>query len=273
MRATSARATGPRATDLLTVGEIARRSGFTQSAVRYYDALGLLSAIRTLGGQRRFQRGSLRRLALIRAARNMGLSLEEIAAALASLPRERIPGQADWAGLSDSLSKRLDEQIEALEALRDQLTGCIGCGCMSLDNCRAFNPADSASADGPGAAYLPELLRGASPASRQAEHHAPGTVNATCPTWPVCCMRLTGTTWATYLPGGSPKKLTVRGRAVNDRSRATDVLAATPVAPARCTEMRYPTPRPASGQLSVTAPGCGRALTRVTPGTGGQPSG
>ena len=104
MRATRVPAAGPRATDLLTVGEIARRSGFTESAVRYYDDLGLLSATRTAGGQRRFQRGSLRRLALIRAARNLGLSLEEIAAALAALPRERIPAQADWAGLSDGLS-------------------------------------------------------------------------------------------------------------------------------------------------------------------------
>ena len=164
MGATQVRAAGPRATDLLTVGEIARRSGFTQSAIRYYDELGLLSAARTAGGQRRFQRSSLRRLALIRAARNMGLSLDEISAALA-LPREGIPGQADWAGLSDGLRKRLDEQINALEALRDQLTGCIGCGCMSLDNCGAFNPADSASSDGPGAAYLPALLRRACPAS------------------------------------------------------------------------------------------------------------
>jgi MerR family redox-sensitive transcriptional activator SoxR len=165
MGATQVRAAGPRATDLLTVGEIARRSGFTQSAIRYYDELGLLSAARTAGGQRRFQRSSLRRLALIRAARNMGLSLDEISAALATLPRERIPGQADWAGLSDGLRKRLDEQITALEALRDQLTGCIGCGCMSLDNCGAFNPADSASSDGPGAAYFPALLRRACPAS------------------------------------------------------------------------------------------------------------
>jgi len=163
MRATHAHAAAPRSTDLLTVGEIARRSGFTQSAVRYYDGLGLLSAARTAGGQRRFQRSSLRRLALIRAARNMGLSLDEIAAALGALPRERIPVQADWAELSDGLRKRLDEQINALEALRDQLTGCIGCGCMSLGECPAFNPADSASADGPGAAYLPALLRRACP--------------------------------------------------------------------------------------------------------------
>jgi MerR family redox-sensitive transcriptional activator SoxR len=159
MRAAHARATGPHATDLLTIGEIARRSGFTQSAVRYYDELGLLSATRTVGGQRRFQRSSLRRLALIRAARNMGLSLDEIAAALGTLPREGIPVQADWAALSDGLGKRLNEQISALKALRDQLTGCIGCGCMSLENCRAANPADSASTDGSGAVYLPDLLR------------------------------------------------------------------------------------------------------------------
>jgi MerR family redox-sensitive transcriptional activator SoxR len=159
MRATHAQAGGPRAADLLTVGEIARRSGFTQSAVRYYDDLGLLSAARTAGGQRRFQRGSLRRLALIRAARNIGLSLDEIATALAVLPRERIPAQADWTEVSDGLRKRLDEQITALEALRDQLPGCIGCGCMSLGSCPAVNPGDSAGADGPGAAYLPALLR------------------------------------------------------------------------------------------------------------------
>jgi MerR family redox-sensitive transcriptional activator SoxR len=178
MRATRVPAAAPRATDLLTIGEIARRSGFTQSAVRYYDEFGLLSATRTAGGQRRFPRSSLRRLALIRAARNMGLSLDEIAAALAALPRERIPAQADWAGLSDDLRKRLDEQIAALEALRDQLTGCIGCGCMSLDNCQAFNPADSAGADGPGAAYLPALLRRACPPSGP-ECYPPGTVNDT----------------------------------------------------------------------------------------------
>jgi len=168
MRATHANAGGPRATDLLTVGEIARRSGFTQSAVRYYDELGLLSAARTAGGQRRFQRSSLRRLALIHAARNMGLSLDEIAAALAALPLEGIPAQADWTEVSDGLRKRLDEQITALEAFRDQLTGCIGCGCMSLGNCPAVNPGDSASADGPGAAYLPALLRRACPGGTSA---------------------------------------------------------------------------------------------------------
>ena len=163
MRVTHAQPGGPGATDLLTVGEIARRSGFTQAAVRYYDELGLLSAVRTAGGQRRFQRGSLRRLALIRAARNMGLSLDEIAEALAVLPREQVPAQAEWSEVSDGLRKRLDDQIAALEALRDQLPGCIGCGCMSLDSCPVVNPGDAASADGPGAAFLPGPLRYACP--------------------------------------------------------------------------------------------------------------
>jgi MerR family redox-sensitive transcriptional activator SoxR len=155
MRVARAQPGGPGATDLLTVGEIARRSGFTQSAVRYYDELGLLTAARTVGGQRRFQRGSLRRLALIRAARNMGLRLDEIAAALAAAPREQVPVQADWSEVPDDLRKRLDDQIAALEALRDQLPGCIGCGCMSLDSCPAVNPGDCASADGPGGGLPP----------------------------------------------------------------------------------------------------------------------
>jgi MerR family redox-sensitive transcriptional activator SoxR len=198
MRATPARAAGLQATDLLTIGEVARRSGFTQSAVRYYDDLGLLSAARTVGGQRRFHRGSLRRLALIRAARNMGLSLDEIAEALAGLPRNGVPTQADWTGVSDVLGKRLDEQISALEAFRDQLPGCIGCGCMSMDTCSAVNPADSATADGPGAAYLPDMLRqSCAESARRPHHHAEGTVKATSPAWPVCCLLLTGTIRAT----------------------------------------------------------------------------
>jgi MerR family redox-sensitive transcriptional activator SoxR len=200
---------------LLTVGEVARRSGFTLSAVRYYDDLGLLSAVRTAGGQRRFQRGSLRRLALIRAARNVGLSLDEIAEALAGLPRDRMPARDDWAVLSDVLGKRLNEQIAALEAFRDQLTGCIGCGCMSLDSCLAVNPADSAVSGGPGAAYFPDALRrpgaeASRPARQgQAHHHPAGTVKVTWPAWPVCCLMLTGTTVPVYRPAGSPLKVTV----------------------------------------------------------------
>lgn len=146
-------------TDLLTVGEIARRSGFAESAVRYYEGLGLLAATRTAGGQRRFARSTLRRLAFIRAARNIGLSLDEIAAALASLPAGRTPTRTDWSRLSGSWRTRLDEQIEALKALRDGLDSCIGCGCLSLDRCAISNPADAASTGGPGAAYLPSGLR------------------------------------------------------------------------------------------------------------------
>jgi MerR family transcriptional regulator, redox-sensitive transcriptional activator SoxR len=151
--------TNLRTTDPLTVGDIARRSGFADSAVRYYERLGLLHATRTAGGQRRFERSTLRRLAFIRAARNIGLSLDEVAAALSSLPSARTPNRADWARLSRGWRERLDEQIEALVALRDGLDSCIGCGCLSLDRCAISNPADSARSDGPGAAYLPAGLR------------------------------------------------------------------------------------------------------------------
>jgi MerR family transcriptional regulator, redox-sensitive transcriptional activator SoxR len=146
-------------TDPLTVGEIARRSGFAESAVRYYEKLGLLSATRTSGGQRRFERSTLRRLAFIRAARNIGLSLDEVAEALASLPAGRTPTRADWSRLSSGWRQRLDEQIDALVALRDGLDSCIGCGCLSLDKCAFSNPSDSARAGGPGAVYLPSGLR------------------------------------------------------------------------------------------------------------------
>ncbi len=151
-----------RSTDLLTVGEIARRSGFAESAVRYYEGLGLLAATRTSGGQRRFERSTLRRLAFIRAARNIGLSLDEVAAALNSLPAKRTPTRADWAQLSLGWRQRLNDQIDALVALRDGLDSCIGCGCLSLDRCSISNPADTARLDGPGAAYLPKKLQSSS---------------------------------------------------------------------------------------------------------------
>jgi len=148
-----------RTTDLLTVGEISRRSGFAESAVRYYERLGLLAASRTSGGQRRFERSMLRRLAFIRAARNVGLSLAEVAEALESLPAGRAPTRADWTRLSRGWRQRLDDQIGALTALRDGLDSCIGCGCLSLQRCAISNPGDAARAGGPGAAYLPAGLR------------------------------------------------------------------------------------------------------------------
>ena len=152
-------------TDLLTVGAVAERSGFATSALRYYERLGLISSTRTSGGQRRYQRSVLRRLAFIRAARNVGLSLDEAAAALATLPGGRTPTKADWTRLSQSWRHRLDDQIEALSRLRDGLDSCIGCGCLSLRRCAFSNPSDVAAGEGPGAAYLPRrLTRPESPA-------------------------------------------------------------------------------------------------------------
>ncbi|HEX2286651.1 MAG TPA: redox-sensitive transcriptional activator SoxR [Mycobacterium sp.] len=145
--------------DLLTVSEVARRSGFAPSAIRFYDKQGLITATRTSGGQRRFERNMLRRLAFIRAARNVGLTLDEIAAALQTLPERRTPTRADWTRLSKEWRARLDEQIAGLMALRDSLDSCIGCGCLSLKRCAISNPSDTAAVAGPGAVYLPRSLR------------------------------------------------------------------------------------------------------------------
>jgi MerR family redox-sensitive transcriptional activator SoxR len=144
--------------DLLTVGEVSQRSGFAPSALRFYEREGLLSASRTSGGQRRYERHVLRRLAFIRAARNIGLSLEEVKASLASLPGGRTPTVADWTKVSRSWRARLDEEIAALQAIRDGLDGCIGCGCLSLKRCRIYNPEDWLAVRGPGARRLPEAL-------------------------------------------------------------------------------------------------------------------
>jgi MerR family redox-sensitive transcriptional activator SoxR len=145
--------------DLLTVGEVADRSGFAASAIRFYDKEGLITATRTSGGQRRFERSMLRRLAFIRAARNVSLTLDEIATALDTLPDSRTPTRADWARLSKDWRARLDDQIAGLMALRDSLDSCIGCGCLSLKRCAISNPSDSAAQAGPGAVYLPRSLR------------------------------------------------------------------------------------------------------------------
>ena len=149
--------------DLFTVSEIAKRSGFAPSAVRFYEGQGLITATRTSGGQRRFERQMLRRLAFIRAARNVGLSLDEVAAALARLPDGRTPTRADWTRLSKDWRARLDDQIAGLTALRDSLDSCIGCGCLSLKHCSMQNPGDLAATAGPGAVYLPALLRRPAP--------------------------------------------------------------------------------------------------------------
>ncbi len=145
--------------ELLAIGEVAARSGFAPSALRYYEQQGLIDAARTAGGARRYPRSVLRRLAVVRAARNIGLSLPEIRAALATLPEERPPTTSDWARLSSDWRDRLDEQIAALEQLRDGLTSCIGCGCLSLDRCALSNPGDVAGSEGSGARWLRPALR------------------------------------------------------------------------------------------------------------------
>ena len=143
----------------LTVSEVAERSGFAASALRFYEKEGLIAASRSAGGQRRYERSVLRRLAFIRAARNVGLSLDEVAEALALLPNQRTPTRSDWAKLSREWRVRLNDQIAGLIALRDGLDSCIGCGCLSLSKCAMSNPADVAAPGGPGAVYLPNSLR------------------------------------------------------------------------------------------------------------------
>lgn len=144
--------------DGLGIGEIAHRSGIAPSALRYYEAQGLITAERTGGNQRRYSRATLRRLAFIRSAQRVGLRLDEIAAALDTLPAGRTPTPSDWARLSRSWRPRLELQIERLVRLRDRLEDCIGCGCLSLSSCRLANPDDELAAYGPGAVRLdPEL--------------------------------------------------------------------------------------------------------------------
>lgn len=145
-------------TERLTVSEVAERSGFAPSALRYYERKGLISAERTDGNQRRYDRAVLRRLAFIAAARHVGLTLDEVRGALGLLPDQRTPTKADWSRISRSWRERLDDEIAALERLRDGLTNCIGCGCLSLQSCRMSNPGDVLAEEGPGAARLPEPL-------------------------------------------------------------------------------------------------------------------
>jgi MerR family redox-sensitive transcriptional activator SoxR len=138
----------------LSIGQVAERTGVATSALRYWEELGLIASDRTAGNQRRYERATIRRVSFIRAAQRVGLSLDEIAAALARLPRSRTPTAADWARLSRSWRKRLDEQIRSIEALRDQLDSCIGCGCLSLRTCALSNPDDALGVRGPGPVLL-----------------------------------------------------------------------------------------------------------------------
>jgi MerR family transcriptional regulator, redox-sensitive transcriptional activator SoxR len=138
----------------LTIGEVAERSGLATSALRFYEQRGLLHAERTSSGQRRYRREVLRRIAFVRMAQRVGLSLEEIVAALDGLPADRAPSRQDWQRITRGWRDRLDQRITLLEALRSGLTSCIGCGCLSLRTCALSNPDDVAAALGAGPRYL-----------------------------------------------------------------------------------------------------------------------
>ncbi|MBB5936516.1 redox-sensitive transcriptional activator SoxR [Streptomyces zagrosensis] len=159
----------------LTIGELAARSGLATSALRYYEELGLIHSERTVGGQRRFARATLRRVAFIRAAQQVGLSLEEAGAALARLPEERAPNAAQWNSVAQVWSLRIDAQIADLERLKRRLAGCIGCGCLSLRKCALYNPSDAAADHGSGARYL---LGDAPTVSEASSAKAPGAAKA-----------------------------------------------------------------------------------------------
>jgi MerR family transcriptional regulator, redox-sensitive transcriptional activator SoxR len=136
--------------ELLTISDFAARSGVAPSALRYYEKEGLVRSTRTTGNQRRYQRSELRRVAFIRVAQQVGVSLDEIREALGTLPENRTPTRADWSRLSARWRRRLDERIALMERLRDELTGCIGCGCLSLRRCKLINPDDRLAVSGPG---------------------------------------------------------------------------------------------------------------------------
>ena len=139
---------------LLTIGELAGRTGLSVSAIRFYEGKGLLSPIRTGGNQRRFLRSDIRRLSFALVAQRLGLTLGEIEAELSRLPLGRAPTKADWEAVSGRIRTRLDERIAFLERTRDRLDGCIGCGCLSLERCALYNPRDKAGAAGPGPRFL-----------------------------------------------------------------------------------------------------------------------
>jgi MerR family transcriptional regulator, redox-sensitive transcriptional activator SoxR len=140
----------PSATREITVGQLAARSGVTVSALHFYEAKGLISARRTAGNQRRYPRAMLRRVAFIRASQRVGIPLATIKEALDTLPARRTPTARDWACLSAAWCRDLDDRISALQDLRDRLTGCIGCGCLSLTDCQLANPDDTLGAAGTG---------------------------------------------------------------------------------------------------------------------------
>jgi len=138
----------------LAIGKLAERTGLSVSAIRFYETRGLITPHRNVGGQRRFARSDIRRLSFIMITQQLEFSLEEISEMLAGLPNQRTPTQRDWERISGTLTARLDERIAHLTQLRARLTGCIGCGCLSLAKCELYNPEDRVAVNGPGPRYL-----------------------------------------------------------------------------------------------------------------------
>jgi MerR family redox-sensitive transcriptional activator SoxR len=143
-----------RAGDVLPIGDLARRTGLSVSAIRYYEAEGLIAPRRSPGGQRRFLRADIRRLSFILIVQQLGFSIREIKAALKALPEARTPTQSDWTALSQKMRKNLDARISKMTRLRDQLDGCIGCGCLSLKRCALYNPQDRIARRGEGPVFV-----------------------------------------------------------------------------------------------------------------------
>ena len=142
------------ASEGLSIGDMAARTGLAVSAIRYYEDEGLVQPWRNAGGQRRFQRADLRRLSFVMIAQRLGFSIAEIRAEMVDLPRHRAPSKADWSRISVAFRARLEARIAALEDLRDRLDGCIGCGCLSLEACALYNTQDRAGRKGTGPRYL-----------------------------------------------------------------------------------------------------------------------
>ncbi len=143
-----------KASDIISIGELAGRTGLSVSAIRFYEAKGLIEPFRSSGGQRRFLRSDIRRLSFIRIAQNCGLSIDGISAELAKLPNGRTPTAADWAKISRAMRSMLDAKISMLERTRERLDGCIGCGCLSLKKCALYNPEDRAALRGTGPLHV-----------------------------------------------------------------------------------------------------------------------
>lgn len=143
-----------KANDIISIGDLARRTGVSVSAIRFYEARGLLAPFRNKGGQRRFLRSDIRRLSFILIAQQLGLSIEAIGVELAKLPHGRTPTAKDWTGMSIGIRAIIDDRIATLARTRDLLDGCIGCGCLSLERCALYNPGDRAAAKGAGARYV-----------------------------------------------------------------------------------------------------------------------